>query len=362
VETRPTIYDVARAAGVAASTVSRAFARPGRVSVETAQRVFAAAEELGYRASGLPGLVAASTGTIALVVTDITNPFYVEIIRGAHEAAVDAGYVIVLSHTQEDAQLERAWTEHGLGSVDGVLLASSRMSDSTIRMIAKQKPTIVLNRRLPEVPSVVTDNARGIRRAAEHLGGLGHEAITYLAGPETSWADGMRWQALREAALELDLRVRRIGPCNTPTVAAGFALATEVMRQPPTALLAYNDVMAIGVQKGLKRLGARIPADISVVGFDNIMLADLVEPALTTVGAPLRAQGAIGVKNLVAVIGGAVARREPVVLPVRLIERESTGAPRPGQRRRKSTSPARGTTNVPGSASAAATSTERGSR
>jgi DNA-binding LacI/PurR family transcriptional regulator len=115
--------------------------------------------------------------------------------------------VIVLAHTQEDSQLERAWTEHGLGSVDGVLLASSRMSDSTIRMIAKQKPTIVLNRRLPEVPSVVTDNAPGVRRAVEHLGELGHESITYLAGPETSWADGMRWQALREAALELGLGV-----------------------------------------------------------------------------------------------------------------------------------------------------------
>lgn len=359
-EPRPTIYDVARAAGVAASTVSRAFARPGRVSVETAQRIFAAAEELGYRAAGLPGLVAASTGTIALVVTDITNPFYVEIIHGAHEAAADAGYVIVLSHTQEDAQLERAWTEHGLGSVDGVLLASSRMSDSTIRMIAKQKPTIVLNRRLPEVPSVVTDNARGVRRAVEHLGELGHEQITYLAGPETSWADGMRWQALREAALELDLRVRRIGPCPVPTVSAGFALAGEVARQRPTALLVYNDVMAVGVQKGLKRLGVRIPADMSVVGFDNIMLAGLVEPGLTTVGAPLRVQGGIGVKNLVAVVGGAVARREPVVLPVRLVVRESTGPP--GHRSRKSTSPARGTTSVPGSAPAAATSIEPGSR
>ncbi|GEL25210.1 LacI family transcriptional regulator [Pseudonocardia sulfidoxydans NBRC 16205] len=324
-ESRPTIYDVAKAAGVAASTVSRAFSRPGRVGAETAQRIFAAAESLGYRASGLPGLVGSRTGTIALVVTDITNPFYVEIIRGAHEAAADAGYLILLSHTQEDAQLERTWTERGLPAVDGVVLASSRMSDSTIRMVAKQKPTIVLNRRLPEVPSVITDNARGVRRAVEHLVGLGHDTITYLAGPETSWADGMRWQALREAGAELGVRVRRIGPGNTPTVAAGHQLAGEVLAHRPTAVLAYNDAMAIGVQKGLKRLGVRIPQDTSVVGFDNIILADLVEPALTTVGAPLHTQGAIGVKNLIAMVGGATPRREPVVLPVQLVVRDSTG-------------------------------------
>lgn len=207
-ESKATIYDVARAAGVAASTVSRAFARPGRVSAETARRVFAAAAEVGYRSSALPGLTGSRTRSLALVVTDITNPFYSELIRGAHEAAGAAGYMILLSHTREDAQLERDWTERELGAVDGVLLASSRMSDSAIRMIAKQKPMIVLNRRIPEVPCVVTDNARGARRAVEHLAELGHDTITYVAGPETSWADGMRWQALREAAYELEMRGR----------------------------------------------------------------------------------------------------------------------------------------------------------
>ncbi len=113
-ESKATIYDVARAAGVAASTVSRAFARPGRVSAETARRVFAAAAEVGYRSSALPGLTGSRTRSLALVVTDITNPFYSELIRGAHEAAGAAGYMILLSHTREDAQLERDWTEREL--------------------------------------------------------------------------------------------------------------------------------------------------------------------------------------------------------------------------------------------------------
>ena len=107
VQGRATIYDVAEAAGVAASTVSRAFARPGRVNAETAAKIFAAARELGYRSSSLPGLTTTRTGALALVVTDITNPFYAEIIRGAHEAAHQLGYRILLSHTQEQAEAER---------------------------------------------------------------------------------------------------------------------------------------------------------------------------------------------------------------------------------------------------------------
>jgi LacI family transcriptional regulator len=331
---RPTIYDVAQAAGVAASTVSRAFARPGRVNAETATRIFAAAKSLGYRTSALPGLVPTRTRTLALVVTDITNPFYAEIIRGAHEAAGELGYTVLLSHTQEDAQLEREWTERELGAVEGILLASSRMSDSAIRMMAKQRPVIVLNRRLPDVPSLLVDNARGARRALEHLGELGHRNVIYVAGPEASWTDGVRWQALREAAYELDLKVRRVGPSNAPTVQAGFGRAREVVRQEASAVVAYNDVIAIGVIKGLHRLGVAVPGEVSVVGFDNILLAEIIEPELTTVAAPLHAMGATGVRNLVAMVGGAVPSGEPIVMPVRLVVRRSTG-----QRSRKRTSP-----------------------
>ena len=186
-----------------------------------------------------------------------------------------------------------------------------------------------------------------MRRAVEHLAELGHQTVTYVAGPEASWADGMRWVALMEAAHELDLRVRRVGPCNVPTVHAGFDTAQEVLAQKPTAVIAYNDVMAIGVIKGMRRAGVRVPDDVSVIGFDNVVAGRRSStPELTTVAAPLRAMGITGVKNLIAAIGGATPSREPIVLPVKLVVRGSTA-----QRRRKSTSPALGTTNVPGSAS-----------
>jgi DNA-binding LacI/PurR family transcriptional regulator len=357
VERSPSIYDVAKAAGVAPSTVSRAFSRPGRVNSRTAERVFAAAREVGYRSEALHGLTGQRTRSLALVVTDITNPFYSEIIRGAHEAAGESGYTILLSHTQEDAQLERDWTEREIGAVEGVLLTSSRMSDSAIRMLAKQKPLVMLNRRVPEVPCVITDNARGMRRAMEHLAELGHESVTYVAGPEASWADGMRWVAIMEAGHELELKVRRVGPCNVPTVHAGFDTASEVLTHKPTAVIAYNDVMAIGVIKGMRRAGVRVPDDVSVIGVDNVVLSEIVDPELTTVAAPLRAMGITGVKNLIAAIGGATPSREPIVLPVKLLIRGTTA-----QRRRKSTSPALGTTRVSASPSKVATSTVAGSR
>jgi DNA-binding LacI/PurR family transcriptional regulator len=350
-EPRPTIYDVAKLAGVAASTVSRAFARPGRVNADTAARVFAAARELGYRTASLPGLTTSRTRTLALVVTDITNPFYAEIIRGVHEAAADLDYTVLLSHTMEDAHVERAWIEHELPTVEGIVLASSRMSDSAIRTLAKQKPVVMLNRRLPEVPSILIDNQRGMRRAMEHLGELGHTSVTYVSGPEASWTDGVRWQSLREAGYELEMKVQRVGPTNSPTIDAGFRRAGQVLAHPTTAVVAYNDVLAIGVIKGLGRRGVDVPNDVSVVGVDNILLAQVVEPELTTVASPLRSQGETAVRNLVAMVNGAVPTGEPLLLPVKLVVRRSTA-----QRSRKRTSPALGTTKVSSSASAAARS------
>jgi LacI family transcriptional regulator len=186
----------------------------------------------------------------------------------------------------------------------------------------------VLNRVLPDLPCVVTDNRRGMRRAAAHLAELGHRRITYVAGPAASWADAMRWCSLREAAAELGLQARRIGPC-PPVVEGGTRAAAELARSPATAVIAYNDLMAIGVIRALTAAGVRVPPDVSVVGFDNIFAAQLVTPALTTVAAPLHAMGYAAVRNLLAHTRGArTTSREPIRLPSRLVVRSSTAAPR----------------------------------
>lgn len=328
----PTIYDVARAAGVAPSTVSRAFSRPGRVKAETAERIREVARELGYRATPVAhGDCTTRTSTVALVISDVTNPFNFPIIKGAHAAAAASGFTTLLADAQESGLVERQTLERSLSAVEGIVLASSRMSDSTIRMVAKQKPLIVLNRTVADVPSVIIDNPRGITRAVRHLAGLGHLGVTYVAGPEASWTDGARWLAVRRACAELGLRARRIGPC-APTVAAGAAAADEVTaRGDCTAVVAYNDLLAIGVLRGAVASGVRVPEDLSIVGFDDIFAAELVTPSLTTVAAPLRALGETAVHNVIAMARGARSRAtDPVVLPTRLVVRSSTG-PAPGR-------------------------------
>jgi LacI family repressor for deo operon, udp, cdd, tsx, nupC, and nupG len=318
-----TIYDVARAAGVAASTVSRAFSRPGRVNAATAERIRQVADGLGYRTNPLArALSTARTHMLAVLVSDIANPVYAEMVRGVQAAATEAGYTVLLADSQESDRQERAALERALPSVDGVVLAGSRMSDAAIRVIAKQKPVVVLGRAVVDVPSVVPDNPRGARLATAHLAGLGHSALTYVAGPEASWADGVRWRSLLETADEL--RLRRIGPFS-PDVAGGVRAAAELLAQPTSAVVAYNDLLAIGVVRGLRGRGVRVPADVSVVGFDNIGAAELVTPGLSTVAAPLHAGGAAATRALLAMVQGAPGSTgAPVLLPVRLVVRGST--------------------------------------
>ncbi|MEE1621809.1 LacI family DNA-binding transcriptional regulator [Zafaria sp. Z1313] len=326
-----TIYDVARLAGVSASTVSRAFARPGRVSFATAERIRQVAAELGYRSVDMRRPMAEGRqrhGTIALVIADISNPVFIDMIRGAEEEAAKNNYTMLLAHTRESGIVEREAIERVMDIVDGILLSSSRMSDAAIRAMAKQKPTLVMNRGVSGVGGVVTDNARGMRRALEHLGELGHHELTYLAGPEASWAHGMRWRALKEGALELGLKVSMV-QCPAPTREGGESVAGQVLATGTTAVLGYNDQLAIGFMRRAQASGYDVPGDISVVGFDNSPVAELITPGLTSVAAPLHALGAAAVRNLLVLSHGTVQVPErPVVLPTRLVVRRSTGPAR----------------------------------
>lgn len=328
---QPTIYDVAQLAGVAPSTVSRTFARPGRVNADTAEKIRRAAQQLGYRTNPLArALQTGRTSILGLALSDVTNPFNAEIIRGAENAAAEANFTMLLLDGQESDVIEREGLDRALATVEGFILASSRVSDAAIRATAKQKPMIVLNRHVTDVPSVVTDNAGGVRSACEHLAALGHRGITYVAGPEASWADGARWRGLRAAAAEMGLVSRRIGPVS-PTPAGGAKAATELVRHLPTAVLAYNDQIAVGILRSLRQMHVDVPRDVSIIGFDDIFASSLVTPALTTIAAPLRRMGAIAVKNLLAIVNGASPRSsDPLVVPTRLIERESTGPARRG--------------------------------
>jgi DNA-binding LacI/PurR family transcriptional regulator len=325
----PTIYDVARIAGVATSTVSRALSNPGRVSFKTAEHVRKVAEEIGYRSAPLErALPVQRTMLLGMIVADINNPVFHGMIRGAERTAMHAGYIMLVVETQESVRTEEQALSRLLSAVDGVILSSSRMPDASIRDAAKHRPLVLLNRIVGQIPSVATDNLNAMMRASEHLAGAGVREITYLAGPEASWSDGTRWQGLRAAGLELDLKVRRIGP-NMPTMAGGGLAATKWLGNETRGVIAYNDLLAIGFIQEVMLAGCRVPEDVCVIGFDNILDSSLVEPRLTTIAAPLVSLGSAAVNRLLKRSWHEEAElAEPVLLPTRLVVRDSTGRQR----------------------------------
>jgi DNA-binding LacI/PurR family transcriptional regulator len=325
----PTMYDVARIAGVATSTVSRALSNPRRVSFKTAEHIRKVAEEIGYRSARLERAVPEQrTMMLAMIVADINNPVFHGMIRGAERSAAHSGHRLVVVETQESEAAERSAVERVLPTVDGLILASSRMSDSAIRAAAKQRPLVVMNRVVAQVASVTSDNIRAIKDAIEHLAESGIRTITYLAGPEASWADGMRWRGLLEASRQPDLRVHRIGPCD-PTMIGGVRAAARWRQNPTGGVIAYNDLIAIGFIRAVIKAHHRVPEDVQVIGFDNILDAALVEPRLTTIASPVVSLGSAAVNRLVGRTRHQPAgRAETVLLPARLVIRDTTGSPR----------------------------------
>jgi len=321
----PSIYDVAREAGVSASTVSRALSKPGRVSFATAEHVREVAARFGYRAATTRRQVESGRPrTLAMIVADITNPVFFGMIRGAERTAMHAGYTLVLAESQESETQERQALERILPTVAGVILTSSRMADGPIRTLAKQAPVVVLNRLVDQVPSVACDNIKAMKRVVEHLGGLGHRSITYLAGPDASWASGQRWRGVLEAGHELDLVVRQLGPFS-PTIAGGRQAAEQWAKARTTAVVGYNDLLTIGFCEAATEAGLTVPGEVSVVGFDNIRESTLVRPELTTVASPLVSLGSAAVNHLLKTSAVPVRRDDLVVLPARLVVRGSSG-------------------------------------
>ena len=321
-----TIYEVAAAAGVSPSTVSRTFARPGRVSVRTADHVRAIATELGYREDSVVRPVrSVRHRTIGLAVSDITNPFYFGLLRGAEIQASKQDYTVLLMDAQESLSQERSNMDRVLPLIDGLIVASSRMSDTVLRSIAKGQPIVVVNRVVAGLPSVVPDTAQGMTMAITHLTQLGHSSIHYLAGPDTSWISGMRWLALRSAAQAAGVTAHRLGPVPA-TLDGGASAAPQIMARRASAVICFSDLIAIGLIRALMGKGQTIPGDISVIGCDNIFYSDLIYPSLSTIAAPMGLLGDTAVRHIVSALSGSRSGKlASAPIPVKLIVRDSTG-------------------------------------
>ncbi|WP_409073309.1 LacI family DNA-binding transcriptional regulator [Micromonospora chalcea] len=340
-----TIRDVARASGVHISTVSRTFSAPHLVNPETRVRVLACAEDLGYRPNrAARALITGRTHNIGLIVADIANPFFPPLIKAAEGQARHRDYHVFVADTNEDPVAEEDLVHALAKQVDGVLLCSPRMSNSLIEQVSREVPVVVINRQVAGLPCVMMDVGQGARAAIEHLLGLGHRRIALLGGPRGSWTAREMRRAATAAARSGSAELTILGP-NQPTETGGGALAEQVRRSGVTAVLAYNDLMAIGLIEGLDALGTRVPHDVSVVGVDDIALSRLTRPKLTTVATPTAAAGRTAVDMLLQLDsdaprgargrGAAAGDRRTtaqVMLQTELVVRDSTGpVPAPGR-------------------------------
>lgn len=282
---RVTLTDVAKKSGVSISTASRVFSRPGRVSAETTKRVFEAANELGYHQDVeliRDALQSKPTYLFAITVADIANPVYASYIEGAQLFGRSKGIGVITLNAQENSDMEKFNLQLVLEHVDGVIMASSRLSEDSIRKMAGLKPTVVLNRPIRGVTSILCDPKQGIREMVRKLKSLGHDSITYLAGPPSSWQDGARWRSLIELCAAYQIKLRRIRG-QTPDSVGGGKCAALFLTKPSSAVLAFNDNMAIGFMAAMHSYGVSVPGQVSVIGIDDIAMDLLTVPSLSTV-------------------------------------------------------------------------------
>jgi len=321
----PTIRDVAAAAGVSTATVSKFVNGAQRFSPpveDTIKRVIA---ELGYRSNPLAqSMITGRTKTVGLSILDITNPHFTSIVKGANRVAQAHGYTVLLVDTEESPERERPLLEALSRRVDGMIVFS-RMQEKDIGWLTEMDRPLVFFGRLNqlELPTVASDDHRGAYMLTRHLITQGHRRIAYL-GFSKSRRDEERMGGIKEclAAHGLELYVY---DGSAPTAMEGERMCSSIMlgAEHPEALICYNDLMALGFMKSAQTLGFRLPADISVAGFDNIQFGNYTSPALTTVDLQSERMGVAAMEKLLATIDGTPTDRLTRIEP-QLILRAST--------------------------------------
>lgn len=330
---RVTIRDVAERAGVSRQTVSRAINNAPGIDPDTRKRVLAVARELGYRPSNLArGLKTNRTHTIGLVVPDIANPFFADLARGASEVAYGADYSVLLCNTEE--RPEREWETLRMleaHRVDGLFLASSRLSPGQLGEVAEgYAPLVLVNRQMdvhPGVGCVLVNDALAAETATDHLLDRGHRRIGFLGGSTQTHSGRERrlghTRAMGRAGLE-----RRAGwdrPC-APTVEGGRLAALDLLQHHPelTALLAYNDLVAVGAVQACETLGREVPGSCAIVGWDDIVFSSYVSPSLTTMRMPKYHLGEAAMTLLLTLIADPLLAPSPTILEAELVVRQTT--------------------------------------
>ena len=318
-----TISDVAAAAGVARSSVSRAFTRSEMLSPETVKRIRDAAERLGYVPNHTArALSTGRHGNVALIVPDVANPFFPPLIRAAQIEAERFDFCVFLGNTDEDPKQEDKLLGRFAGQVEGVVLVSSRLSDAQIRSHALQRPLVLINRDVEGIPRILIDSGPGVSEAVRHLAEIGHHKIVYVSGPSTSWSNKQRRAAVRSSANKLGLAVETVA-APVPSYEAGKDAVGAILKTGATAAIAFDDLTAQGILAGLIERGIAIPSDFSVVGCDDVLGA-ATYPSLTTVSNRSIEAGRVALSLLMQMLQTGVVHDVRHMLKTHLVVRNTT--------------------------------------
>ena len=321
-----TIADVAARAGVSKATVSRVFSRPDVVRPETRDRVLAVARDLAFVPSRVArSLAIGRTGSIGLFVPDIANPYFAPVIKAVQKEARRHDMIVFTADSDEYDEDEDGLAGTMAQQADGLLLFSPRMPDSGILELAGRIPLVVLNREIDGVPAVVIPSDDGMTQAVEHLVALGHHRLAYVSGPRDTYSNRARRSAVRAAARSFGVELAEIGPFE-PFFTSGVRAGDLLIASGASACIAYNDLMALGVMQRLTERGLKVGHDVSVVGFDDIWLAPMAQPPLTTVHAPAPEAATSALRWLLELIDEPGKReRKKIRMACELIVRSSTG-------------------------------------
>jgi LacI family repressor for deo operon, udp, cdd, tsx, nupC, and nupG len=326
------ISDVARLAKVSTATVSRVISNTDNVTVETREKVLEAIQQLNYQPNILARhLRRLETKTILVIVPDITNTFFSKILRGIESVAIQNGYQVILGDTVNSIAREYEYLDLlRQKQVDGMILLTARMERELVEEIAENYPVVLACEYIEgsKIPTVSIDNISSARKATEHLIRLGHERIAYISGPMNIILGRDRLKGYQQAMAQYELEVKySLIQEGDFSYESGYNLMMKylAMENPPTAVFAANDEMAIGAIKAAKSHGIKIPEEIAIVGFDDIKIASIFEPALTTIAQPTYEIGTKAMDMLLKLIKGEEMKKRQFVLDNQLIIRESCG-------------------------------------
>lgn len=336
---RVTVRDVARAARVHYSTVSRVMSPRTRdqITEGVAKRVLKAAERLGYRTNALAAsLRTRRSRVIGIIIPYIDSPLYPPILLAIEEILNEQGYVAIISSTQNDpAREERVLAEMMARQVDGLIVGTATRHDPVVKdWVQRGAPLVMINRtdQTGEAPSIVVDDLLGVGLVVDHLVELGHNAIGHIAGPQQLSTGGARSQGFRKAMARHGLRAHAgaITVAEDFTREAGRRACHSLLNQSPkiTAIAAANDLLALGCYEALQERNLSCPKDLSITGYNDSAFVDLLRPPLTTVRIPQREIGIQAARLLVEKIEGRQAFVRDVVLRPQLVIRHSTATPR----------------------------------